>query len=39
MNTTILKLVAIYNIQSSSVYISIYTYSHEHNNIKISSDL
>ena len=26
-------------IQSSSEYISIYTYSHEHNNITISSDI
>ena len=26
-------------IQSCSVYISIYTYSHEHNNITISSDI
>ena len=26
-------------IQSCSVYISIYTYSHEHNNIIISSDI
>jgi len=25
--------------QSCSVYISIYTYSHEHNNITISSDI
>jgi len=26
-------------IQSSSVYISIYAYSHEHNNITVSSDI
>jgi len=26
-------------IQSCSVYISIYTYSHEHNNITISSNI
>jgi len=25
--------------QSCSVYISIYTYSHEHNNITVSSDI
>jgi len=26
-------------IQSCSVYVSTYTYSHEHNNITISSDM